>query len=201
MIKGSVDRVDTYKFGGDVYVRVADYKTGQKAFKPKDLEKGKNLQMFLYLAAVIDTKNNALRHDIGVTENGRLIPAGVIYVKSDLTDVKISHSSAEDEIRAVKADQKRQGMLLDDSVSISAMNTDFLPIKIKNDGSYYKGSEDFLYSEEGWKTLRSTVEDSVKRVSKKMRSGNISAEPMIENRTSPCAYCKFKSFCRNAKFQ
>ena len=200
LIKGSIDRVDTYKFGDDVYVRVVDYKTGHKDFSPEDLAKGKNLQMFLYLAAVIDTKNRSLRRDIGLGENGRLIPAGVIYVKSDLSDVKISHASAAEEENAVKADQKRQGMLLDDAVSISAMNTAYLPIKIKNDGSYYKDSESLLYNEEGWKSLCDTVEDSVKRVTKKMRSGNISAEPMIEKRSSPCQYCNFKPVCRNAKF-
>ena len=199
LIKGSIDRVDTYKFGSDVYVRVVDYKTGRKAFKPEDLEKGKNLQMFLYLAAVVDTKNEKLLTDIGVSEGGRLIPAGVIYVKSDLADVKISHASAEEEERAVKSEQKRQGMLLDDPVSNSAMNVNYLPIRIKDDGSYYKDSEDLVYSEEGWKNLRDTIEGSVKRITKKMRSGNISAEPMISDRTSPCTSCKFKPICRNAK--
>ena len=199
LIKGSIDRVDTYKFGEDVYVRVVDYKTGQKDFSPKDLEKGKNLQMFLYLCAVIDTKKDTLLKDLGVGENGRLIPAGVIYVKSDLSDIKIEHDSAEDEAEAIKGDQKRQGMLLDDAVSISAMHKKYLPIRTKNDGSYYKDSEELVFSEQGWEILRSTVENSVKRVTKKMRSGNISAEPMIEKRASPCGYCKYKSFCRNAK--
>lgn len=201
LIKGSIDRVDTYKFGEDVYVRVVDYKTGHKAFKPDDLEKGKNLQMFLYLAAVIDTKNKALLKDIGVGDSGKLIPAGVIYVKSDLADIKISHRSAEEEQKAVKSEQKRQGMLLQDPISISAMNSQYLPIKIKADGTYYKGSEELLFSEEGWKTLRDTVESSVKRVTKKMRSGNISAEPMIDKHTSPCEHCSYKPICRNAKFK
>ena len=106
--------------------------------------------------------------------------------------MKISHASREEEEKAVKADQKRQGMLLDDAVSISAMNTAYLPIRIKNDGSYYKDSEALVYNEEGWKSLRDTVEDSVRRVTKKMRSGNISAEPMIEKHSSPCQYCNFK---------
>ena len=70
LIKGSVDRVDAYKFEGNVYVRVVDYKTGQKDFSPCDLEKGKNLQMFLYLSAIEDTKNNALLEDIGVCNGG-----------------------------------------------------------------------------------------------------------------------------------
>ena len=199
LIKGSVDRVDAYKLNGDVYVRVADYKTGQKDFSPQDLEKGKNLQMFLYLSAIIDTKNKALLDDIGVEEGGRLIPAGVIYVKSDLTDVKIPHDNPEEEKNAVMSDQKRQGMLLDDAASISAMSTRYLPIKFTKDGGYYKGSEKSLYTEESWKTLRQTVEDSVRRVTRKMRSGDISAYPLIEDKKSPCEYCKFKPVCRNPK--
>lgn len=199
LIKGSVDRVDAYKFEGDVYVRVADYKTGQKDFSPDDLAKGKNLQMFLYLSAIIDTKNKRLLEDIGVEDGGRLIPAGVIYVKSDLADVKISHASEDDEKKEVMSKQKRHGMLLDDAVSISAMNAKYLPIKVNKGGDYAKGSEKSLYSEEGWKNLRETVEDSVRRVTRKMRSGDISASPLIEKKKSPCEYCKFKPICRNAK--
>lgn len=197
LIKGSVDRVDAYKFGSDVYVRVVDYKTGQKDFKPEDLEKGKNLQMFLYLCAIVDTKNKALLNDIGVGEDGKLIPAGVIYVKSSLSDVNISHDSPDEEREAVMAEQKRQGMIFDDAVNLSAMSTRYLPVKMTKDGKYYKSSAKYVYSEEGWKTLRETVEDSVRRVTRKMRSGDISARPLVEKKKSPCEYCKFKPICRN----
>lgn len=200
-INGSIDRVDTYKHENDVYVRVVDYKTGHKEFKPEELKSGKNLQMFLYLCAVIDTKNKRLLTDMGVGEDGRLIPAGLIYVKSDLSDVKISHASIEDEEKAVKGDQKRQGMMLDDRISVSAMNSKYLPVKLKADGGYYEGSDKYLYTEDSWLTLRETVEDSVRRVTKKMRSGDISAEPMLEKDYSPCNYCKFKPMCRNAKLK
>ncbi len=201
LIKGSIDRVDSYKYGNDVYVRVIDYKTGKKDFKPSDLCEGKNLQMFLYLRAVVDSKNKRLHQSLGLGEDGRLIPAGVLYVKSDLSDVKISHATEDSENEAVKSDQKRQGMLLNDKISLDAMNMSFLPIRIKKDGSYYKDSENKLYSEEDWKTLAETVEDSVRRVTSKMRSGNISAEPMLKRDTSPCSFCKFKPMCRNAKIK
>ncbi len=201
LIKGSIDRVDTYKYGNDVYVRVVDYKTGQKDFSPDDLEKGKNLQMFLYLKAVVDSRNEAFHRDIGLGDDGRMIPAGVIYVKSDLADTKISHASPSEEDEAVKKEQKRDGMLLCDPISLSAMNIEFLPIKINKDGSYSKDSQRKLYDEGGWSTLSETVENAVKRVSAKMRSGNISANPLIESNTSPCSYCKFKPICRNAKIK
>ena len=201
LIKGSIDRVDTFKYGNDVYVRVIDYKTGKKDFSPADLFEGKNLQMFLYLRAVVDSKNKKLYENIGLGEDGRLIPAGVLYVKSDLSDVKISHASPETELEAVKSEQRRQGMLLDDPISLGAMNLKFLPIRIKKDGSYYKDSEKKLYSSAGWESLCKTVEDSVKKVTGKMRSGNIYAEPMKKKNSSPCEYCKFKPICRNAKIK
>lgn len=198
LIKGSIDRVDAYKLDGDVYVRVVDYKTGRKSFAPEELIKGKNLQMFLYLCAVIDTKNKKLLTDIGVKEGGRLIPAGVIYVKSDLGDVKIAHADPDEESEKVRADQKRQGMILDDQASVAAMSADYLPVTLTKNG-YHKNSLKYLYTEEGWQTLRQTVEDSVRRISRKMRSGNIHAEPMREKRSTPCEYCKYKPICRNAK--
>ena len=180
-----------------MYVRVVDYKTGQKDFKPEDLEKGKNLQMFLYLSAIVDTKNKALLDDIGVGEGGKLIPAGVIYVKSALSDVNISHDSPDEEREAVIADQKRQGMIFDDAVNLSAMSARYLPVRMTKDGRYYKDSVKYVYNDEGWKTLRETVEDSVRRVTRKMRSGDISARPLVEKEKSPCEYCKFKPICRN----
>jgi ATP-dependent helicase/nuclease subunit B len=201
LIKGSIDRVDTYRYGDDVYVRVVDYKTGQKDFSPDDMEKGKNLQMFLYLKAVVDSRNENFHRDIGLGENGKLIPAGVIYVKSDLADTKISHASPLEEDEAVKNEQKRDGMLLSDPISLSAMNIEFLPIKINKNGSYSKESQKKMYDSEGWKSLSETVENAVKEVSKKMRSGNISANPLIESSKSPCNYCKYKPICRNAKIK
>ena len=80
LVYGTIDRVDTYKIGNDVYVRVVDYKTGNKSFNPKDLSRGENLQMFLYLKSVTETKNQAFLDRLGIGDGGSLIPAGVIYV-------------------------------------------------------------------------------------------------------------------------
>ena len=79
------------------------------------------------------------------------------------------------------------------------MSARYLPVRLTKDGGYYKGSDKFLYTEDSWKTLRETVEDAVRRVTRKMRSGDISARPLVEKKKSPCEYCKFKPICRNPK--
>ncbi len=55
ILRGAVDRVDVYKADGKTYVRVVDYKTGSKKFDVSDLFYGINMQMLLYLFAIVDS--------------------------------------------------------------------------------------------------------------------------------------------------
>lgn len=193
-VYGAIDRVDTYKSGEDVYVRVIDYKTGSKTFAPTDIDEGKNLQMFLYLKAIVDTDNSAFREKLGVGDGGDIIPAGVIYVKTDMSDVTVNHSDEEAAIEAVKKKQARRGMILDDAESISAMNKDYIPVRFKKDGTPDSRSEKFLYTREGWGELSEKISDKVLDISKRMRDGDITLTQ--NDKKSPCEYCKFKPVCR-----
>lgn len=193
---GTIDRVDTYSDGEDVYVRVIDYKTGSKDFSPDDLTEGKNLQMFLYLRAVAESRDPAFLERIGVGKDGTLIPAGVLYIRAKPSGGTLN-SPDEDVHGAVKAEQKRSGMLLDSEVSLGAMNRDYLPLKYDKDGRV-KNSE-LLYTEEGWQVLSETVEDGVRRVVARMKSGDIAAAPMKrKGRSTVCESCRYKPICRNA---
>ena len=51
-VTGSIDRVDLMEKDGIKYIRVVDYKTGQKEFKLAELFDGLNIQMVLYLMAI-----------------------------------------------------------------------------------------------------------------------------------------------------
>ncbi len=195
---GSIDRVDTYKDGNDVYVRVIDYKTGSKEFSPSDLDDGRNLQMFIYLKSVIESRDEEFLSKIGVTGDGKLIPAGVIYIKTNVGDVKINHSSEEEALRAFNKSQGREGMVLSDEKALSAMNKDYLPVSFKKDGSPAAYSEKLLYTEEGFSEILEKVRAAVVKVGNEMKSGNITARPVKNKKTSPCEYCKFKPICRRS---
>ncbi len=194
---GTIDRVDTFKSGNDVYVRVVDYKTGSKDFKPEDLDLGQNLQMFIYLKSIIDTKNEEFKSDVGVTENGRLIPAGVIYVNTNIKESKIKSYDEDEEKDAFMKTQKRLGMMLDDPVSIGAMNANYIPVKFKKDGTADKRSQDLLYSEEGFKEIEKKLEKAVLKAAKGLRSGDIGAKPYItKDNPHVCEHCEYKAVCR-----
>ena len=193
-VYGSIDRVDIYESGDDIFVRVIDYKTGAKEFSPDDIDDGKNLQMFLYLKSIVDTDNEVFKKKLGVKGDGKIIPAGVIYVKTDMSDVTIPHANEESEKDAIRKKQKRRGMLLNDSESISAMNKDYIPVKFTKSGAPDSRSEKFLYTREGWEELGEKISNKVCEISDKIKSGEISLTDKTKD--SPCDFCSFKAVCR-----
>ena len=198
-IYGIIDRVDAYKKGEDVYLRVIDYKTGQKEFSPEDMAEGSNLQMFLYLKALVESENKKFREKAGVGDGGRLIPAGVIYVKTTVSDVRVDTPDDALAEQAVKSAQAREGMILDDPDVISAMTLKYTPLYSKRTPDKIPESKkNLLYTEEGWNEIMETVEGAVGKVAEGIRKGEISAIPKERNGKSPCEYCPYKPVCRRA---
>ncbi len=197
---GKVDRVDTYQSGDDVYVRVIDYKTGAKDFKPSDIEEGKNLQMFLYLKSIVESEKESFRSAIGVGSEGKMIPAGVIYVKANVSGCRIQKNDADEALKEAKKKQIREGMLLNDSTSIGAMNGKFIPVKFKADGDPDAYSKAKLYTAERWNEITETMNRIVSDECTKMVLGDICAKPLREKRgkSSVCKWCEFKPICRNS---
>ena len=192
-VYGSIDRVDTYKCGDRLYVRVVDYKTGQKVFSPSDIDKGKNLQMFLYLKSIIDTKNEKFLSELGVEEGKKPIPAGVIYVKTELGDVKIDEPDESLARDAILAAQKRFGMVLDEPEVMGAIPPDYNPASSQR-------SADKRFSADGWELLSERLSRAVRDVASRMTGGEIAARPQSTTAgESPCEYCGFKAVCRNVK--
>ena len=67
-VVGKIDRVDLYRENGISYLRVIDYKSGNKLFQLSDVYYGLNLQMLLYVFTL--WQNGGKRFD-------RVCPAGV----------------------------------------------------------------------------------------------------------------------------
>ncbi len=198
-IYGIIDRVDAYKKGEDVYLRVIDYKTGHKEFSPDDMAEGANLQMFLYLKSLVESENKKFRESLGVGKNGKLVPAGVIYVKTSVRDVRVDTPDDELASQAVKSAQGREGMILDDSDSIEAMTLKYTPLYSRRTPDKIPDTKrKFLYDEAGWQGIMDTVEASVTRVADGIRDGKMDAEPKEQKGKSPCDYCEFKPICRRA---
>lgn len=105
-IRGSIDRVDTLEKDGRQYVRVVDYKSGNKLFSLSDIMYGLNLQMFIYLFSLSEDK----------TSDYSGIPSGVLYMHAARNVFHFdSRKDAESSIGAEESSSfKMKGIVISD---------------------------------------------------------------------------------------
>lgn len=202
-IRGVIDRVDTYKDEkGDVYVRVVDYKTGERRFSVENIKKGRNLQMFLYLCTLWKTENESFLKEIGLTKGeGEVFPAGMLYTKASVAAAKLDTFLSDDSAHAMmKKELHRTGLVLQNERVLRAMNHSlsghFLPISVEKDGSIEWNASCATLERMG--ELLGEMEEAVLGVVSEMRSGRASASPADKKDAGfvPCDYCAYRVVCR-----
>ena len=205
-LRGFIDRVDAYVKDGDIYVRVVDYKTGKKKFSEDELADGINLQMLLYLNALLHADGD-VKIKLGGDKDSRILPAGILYFSCMPQGVHTNNAADEDEIaQKVKRSMGRSGLFLSDrdilTAMDSALNGDYIPIKTKTDGSYHKNSEPYLKTLEEWQEIFDELYAKVCSITGDILSGRAEAKPLKNNHTGGiCDYCAYKPQCRNAATQ
>ena len=136
------------------------------------------------MKSIVDTEKGSFLESVGANgEDGKtlpLIPAGVIYTKTDLTDANITSPNDEACKLALDEKQERSGMLLDDDESIDAMNKDYIP---KN-----------LYTLDRWNEMGIEMAEAIGDIAARMRNGDISLTN--ERGGKHCDTCKFRVICR-----
>ncbi|MBQ9429848.1 MAG: PD-(D/E)XK nuclease family protein [Clostridia bacterium] len=189
MLGGKIDRVDICKSNGKVYLRIVDYKTGNKSFTESDLRKGKNLQLFLYLMALTKVADRGFFDLVGVKSLDELAPAGAVYfvVKAN---GKLDNPPPDNFNGEARAEEllTRKGIVLDEG-TLGNILGGILTDKLKKEVTKSKAEFDDLLS---------TVEDAVKTIAEDMRSGRIDCRDTVVG--GICTYCKFDKICRKEKY-
>ena len=104
---GTVDRVDVYRKGDRVYLRVIDYKTGSKTFDPRNIDRGIDLQMLLYLHTLVETEDETFRRSLGLAKNEKILPAGMFYLMTGKKAVPLDTPCTVDELRRASSESQR----------------------------------------------------------------------------------------------
>ncbi len=201
-LRGVVDRVDLFRRGDDVYIRVVDYKTGKHEYSPSDVAEGLGLQLLLYLFSLCKTESKELGRALGLGPGGRIYPAGALYLSANLPIITVDDDVDNDHIRAEAAKAiKRSGPLLSDDEILAAMNSHFDPAFLggikKDSKGVTKGKN--LTSLSDFNLLYDTLGQTIGEISARMRSGLASATPKFHNGKSPCDWCPYSAVCRSAK--
>ncbi len=169
VLTGKIDRVDTYKN----FVRVVDYKTNSKQFDLPDVLVGLNLQMLIYLYAVVRKGN--------LTENTKA--AGILYMpaKSNLVQKPLAMNgliSSEEEVRTAM-EKENEGK--------------FVPKYKENSSSYA--------DEEMFELIFGKIESLMIDMAKGVKSGEFEANPTDGVNSDACKYCDYSNVCKRSDKQ
>ena len=192
LLRGFIDRVDTWKTGSNTYYRVVDYKTGRKDFDYCDVFNGVGLQMLLYMFALKHSGQDLLG-DHPIAAGVQYFPARAPYLTAD---------GQPDEAAAEKLrlkEWKRKGLLLEDREVLQAMEPGDAPKRlsysVKKDGSF---SGD-LADREQLKQLETYVFKYLAGMVEDIASGNVTPNPYTRGTShDACAYCPYGAVCHKA---
>lgn len=184
-VSGTIDRVDVMHRDGHCYVRVVDYKTGNKTFALDEVYEGLDLQMLLYMFSVCDSSEGRFAD---------AVPAGVVYLLADKNPELMERTKAASWIPTYQVD----GLILDDEMVINAMDHEgggvFIPVKRNKNGSLAKGSKVASLAKLG--RIKQRIEELVIEMAGELYAGRVEPVPLITGK-SPCEYCDYISVCRH----
>ena len=170
-LTGVIDRSDVYHGENGDYIRVIDYKTGNKVFNLTDVFYGLDIQLFVYLNALVESNDN---YKYG----------GALYFKIDEPMFKADNKYDEDKTESkILSELKMKGLMLGEQAVLDATDPDTASSSKK--ATY----DNFVHLD---KHLRKIIKDLCTELS----GGNIDISPYNKQTSSPCQYCGYKSICR-----
>lgn len=167
---GRIDRLDTQKSENTVYVKVIDYKSGQKEFEPDKLACGLQLQLVVYMNAAVELMKRKYK-------DCKVLPGGMYYYHIDDPIIETGMETSEDEIKEKVYDkQKLKGI--------------GIPL---GDGSVTKSSE--KAGSEDLKLLSDFASFQIASIGQAIYDGEITVNPYQTKKMDSCAYCPYHDVC------
>ncbi|WP_458862218.1 PD-(D/E)XK nuclease family protein [Acidaminobacterium chupaoyuni] len=204
LLGGKIDRLDGYIEGDTLYLKVVDYKTGRKEFRLSDVLGGINLQMFLYLIMLQNSKEALLsqaREALGKTAR-KVQTAGVLYVPAKHPYIMADPEEDEKDLAEKQAKEVRRiGIVLDEPEILEKLekaeagNLRFLPISYKKNGGLSSTSQ--AISAGQFEKLVRGVQRQMQKIAAEIAKGEIEANPYCTGpQWSVCQWCDFKAACQ-----
>lgn len=192
-LRGRIDRIDVCEDEDHVYVKVIDYKSGNKEFDLAALYYGLQLQLVVYMN--VATQLEKKKHP-----DKEVVPAALLYyhvqdpvveAETELTPEEIN-VKLQEKLRMTGIVSEREPVvdLLDKEFSGSSM---VIPVKRNKDGSF--GSTSDVISEENYQIVSEFVNHKIKEIGRDILKGSIEINPYEYGGRSACTYCDFKSVC------
>lgn len=192
-LTGRIDRVDTVEIEGETYIRIIDYKSGNKNFDLNQLYYGLQVQLLVYLDALIKNSKYFLEKQV--------LPGAILYFRIDDPIIRSSKDLDDEDIKErILKKLKMDGLLLKDVKLVKAMDNTMetysliIPASFKKDGDFTKQSA--VVTEEQFNVLREYVNQKMIEICEEMLSGKIKVEPSKDGSFTYCTFCDYSPICQ-----
>lgn len=193
LLRGRIDRVDVLEYEGNLYVRVVDYKSGNKKFSLDEVYNGLQLQLLIYLDAILSNEELLMKKNT--------IPGAILYFRIDDPIVSTSGKISEEELKnEILKNLKMNGLLLNDTEILVQMDNEInqysviIPAYVGKSG--VSESLSSVATKEQFDLLREYVRKTVVDLCDNMLKGNISIHPIKNDGAACCDYCNFNAVCQ-----
>ena len=191
-LRGRIDRVDIAETEDRVYVKVIDYKSGQRRFDLAALYYGLQLQLVVYMNAAVELVQK--KHP-----DKDVVPAAMLYYRvSD--PVAEGDDLTPEEINAqILQELKMTGIVNRNDEAVTMLDgeftdkSDILPLERKKDGSLSAVSS--VISEEDIHMVSNYVNYKIRSLGREILDGTISVNPCELGSEKACTYCAYRQVC------
>lgn len=189
-LKGTIDRIDTAEDEDKKYIRIIDYKSSEKKFDITEFYYGLNIQLALYLNAV-------LKSEAKKDPEKEVVPSGMFYYtfKNPLVESEDKlagefkmNGAVNKSIDSVEVNDRALGECLKNHESYTST---VINAKLQKNGNFVGD----LYSREILTGIANKAEEKAEEVLKGIRDGKIEIDPYAIGDKEACQYCKFNGIC------
>ena len=192
-LTGRIDRVDVLEGEDGTYIRVIDYKSGNKDFCLSDVYHGLQIQLITYLDALWENGSGRFKQPV--------LPGGMLYFTIDDPIITNGKGLTVQEIEhEIMKKLKMKGLLLADVKLIKEMDREIdgssliIPARI-NKGDVL-GKSSTVANAEQFGLLRSYVRNLLAKTAGEMLKGDVSISPYRKNSFTSCSYCDYSPVCQ-----
>lgn len=206
-LNGTIDRVDAAvdEESGNLFLRVIDYKSGNKSFDVTSISNSTDMQLVVYAIAATELyKKGAL----GRVQSGlKSEISGILYNK--LRDDRIKTSIPEPEnieiqkinqmkpdgvVIADKEEETKEAIRIDKSLT-AGQKSEFMKIALNSKGDALDGRYSSVMERKKFDILVNYVKKSVIRIDNEIFDGRIDIKPLAGKSMRACRFCEYREIC------
>ncbi len=190
---GRLDRLDVHDAPEGRYVRVVDYKSGDRGLSLADIANGLSMQLPAYLAVTLSSMRQSA---------ARVLPAGIFHMRLEPPDIRRQEGGTDGTAADRNKRMRLTGYVLDDPQVLGAMDrqlartgtSEIIKASLNRDGTI--SSRTKTLSAQGFERLGDMIGNTIGQLGAELMSGSIPVRPVRTKGMSACDRCPYDRVCR-----